>query len=464
MSQLPTLVTIKDFLKNDKRVKVAGIDVDGILRGKVMATEKFLTTVENGFGFCSVVFGWDMLDRPYQESSKISSNENGFGDIVAKADLSTFRRIPWEDNIPFFLLDYFKPSGEPLEVCPRGTLKRILEEYHKLGYEPMCGAEFEWFNFKETPHTLLRDEKPPTPLTTGMFGYSVLRPSLYQDYFYGIFDECKKFDIPIEAIHTETGPGVYEVALQYSPAMQMADRATLFKTSVKQLGLKHGIMPTFMAKPNENLPGCSGHLHFSLRDVTTKKNLFSTGRNATPDYPETAMTDVMKRFLAGILNGLGSIMPCLAPTVNSYKRLVENYWAPVVICWGYENRTTAVRVISPPTCGDSATRIEVRVPGADINPYLAIASLLACGLDGIRSESALPFPATVGDVMQDPTLKRLSKNLRDASTRMLARDGTARRVLGDAFVEHYAMTRLNEARLFEAAVTSWEVKRYFETV
>ncbi|CAO3574143.1 unnamed protein product [Mortierella alpina] len=482
------------LLKDDHRVKVAGIDLDGILRGKIMVKSKFLSVLESGFGFCSVIFGWDMHDKTYPEELSVSNVDNGYRDIIAVPDLSTFRRIPWENNIPFFLLSFYDPATkEPLPVCPRGLLKRVTDELASLGWEAMCGAEFEFFNFKESPETLAaKGHTQPEALTPGMFGYSLLRPSLNQEYFYDVFDECRQFGVNIESFHTETGPGVFEAALAYDTATQMADMANLFKLSVKQLGMKQGIMPTFMAKPYGDLPGCSGHLHFSLRDIASKTNLFASSLNPNEDNNnnnsssnskedwETSvegvqhMSQVMKWFVAGLLAGLPSFMAILAPNINSYKRLVENYWAPVTVSWGIESRISAIRVIGPPQCDPKGCRLEMRVGGADINPHLAIAACLAMGLHGIKKKMAMPVGPTTSAVEPDSTGKgqqnlkvkgdRLPKSLKDSAEAMMAPGSLAREVLGDAFVDHYGATRLNEYRIWETAVTTWETKRYFELV
>ncbi|KAI1314818.1 hypothetical protein EDD11_001695 [Mortierella claussenii] len=497
---------ITELLKDDHRVKVAGIDLDGILRGKVMVKSKFLSVVESGFGFCSVIFGWDMHDKTYPEELGVSNAANGYRDIIAVPDLSTFRRIPWEDNIPFFLLSFLDPATkESLSVCPRGVLKRVTDELASMGWEAMCGAEFEFFNFKESPDTLAaKGHTKPEALTPGMFGYSLLRPSLNQDYFYDIFDQCRDFGVNIESFHTETGPGVFEAALAYDNATHMADMANLFKLSVKQLGIKQGIMPTFMAKPYGDQPGCSGHLHFSLRDLASKANLFaahldSNGepKSSSTQHPEDGssnkngssdenrpewessvegvqhMSQIMKWFVAGLLTGLPSIMAILAPNINSYKRLVENYWAPVTVSWGIESRVSAIRVIGPPQCGPKSTRLEMRVGGADINPHLAIAACLAMGLHGIKNKLPMPVGPTTAETEAEMSQskgqvkvknERLPKSLKDSAEAMLAPDSLARKVLGDAFVDHYGATRLNEYRIWETAVTSWETKRYFELV
>lgn len=280
------------------------------------------------------------------------------------------------------------------------------------------------------------------------------------------------------------GPGVYEAALAYDTATKMADMANLFKLSVKQLGLKRGIMPTFMAKPYGDQPGCSGHLHFSIRDIETKTNLFaaSTSSNtAHGDHPRAEwedtvegvyhMSHLMKNFTAGLLTALPSIMCILAPNINSYKRLVENYWAPVTISWGIESRVSAIRVIGPPVCDPKATRLEMRVGGADINPHLAITACLAAGLYGIKKKLAIPVAPTTAELEAQITsgkvefkAERLPKSLKDSALKMIEKNSIAREILGDGFVEHYAATRLNEYRQWETAVTTWETQRYFELV
>ncbi|KAJ3071680.1 hypothetical protein HK102_006390 [Quaeritorhiza haematococci] len=304
-----------------------------------------------------------------------------------------------------------------------------------------------------------------------MFGYSLLRPTLNQTLFYSIYDQCKDYNIPLEGFHTESGPGVFEAAIEYSDALTLADRAHLFKTAVKQISLKHGAIASFMAKPWEGLPGCSGHIHVSLKDLVSGKNAFApedAGSEGKKDSLDN-ISVLMKQFIAGVIAGLPSIMCILAPTINSYKRLVENYWAPVNVTYGFENRTTALRIISPPSAPPSATRLEMRVSGADINPYLALAATLACGFYGIQNKLELPFGPLEGDAAGLPGAsngkrERLARDLKEAVAKMMDPESIARKVLGDEFVEHYAATRMHEVRIYERTVTSWEITRYIETV
>ncbi|KAL4898694.1 hypothetical protein BDV59DRAFT_8281 [Aspergillus ambiguus] len=484
MTSEVTLDNIASILQDDSRVKLAGIDVDGILRGKLVSKKKFLSIVADGFGFCSVIFGWDMHDRTYYRELAVSNKENGYRDIIAIPDLSSFRRIPWENDIPFFLVSFYDPDTmRPLCACPRGLLRDAVSKPEAAEYRAMAGAEYEFYQFRApgdhpTPErnasftaAFLREnpvEALPS-LTEGMFGYSLTRPTHNQDYYYGVFDACEQFRCEIEGWHTESGPGVFEAALQFGEVKEMADKAGLFKYVVKSIGTKHGITPTFMAKPREGLPGNSGHMHVSLVSMEDGQNAFlRTPLDPTPPYPDVAhLSDLGRHFLAGILSGLPDVMPLFAPTVNSYKRLVENFWAPVTVSWGLEHRAASIRVISPPTANPKATRLEVRVPGADANPHFALATIVALGWRGVEKKLAIPVPPlSKGQEMGDASDQgvRLAKSLKEATARFMRADSVAREVFGDAFVEHFGGTREHEVRLWEEAVTDWEVRRYIETV
>ncbi|ORY79356.1 glutamine synthetase/guanido kinase [Leucosporidium creatinivorum] len=459
------------LLANDSKVQVAGVDIDGILRGKIMTKDKFLSAVKGqGFGFCSVTFGWDMHDAAYSKELKISNLGNGYRDITARIDLNTYRRTFTTPSLPFFLLTFIEAdNGETLSACPRGTLQRVIKDLTDEGLEAYAGAEYEYFQFKETPDSVAAKKyRDLQPLTSGAHGYSLLRPELNSEYFHALYDNAASFGIPIEGHHTETGPGVYESALAYQPVLRMADNAELFKWVAKTTGYQFGVMPTFMAKPYADQPGCSGHVHISLRDKSgenvfaVKESEVENGREGAAAEDTKRISEIAEWFLAGVLKGLPDIMPCLVPTVNGYKRLVESYWAPVNVSYAYENRVASVRIISPPLADRAATRLEVRVPGADMNPYLTFSAVIACGLYGIKNKLPLTQPPlrTKGDNL--PKLQRLPKTLQEATARMGHEASLARKVLGDDFVDHYVGTREHEWELFAAAVTDWEVQRYLE--
>ncbi len=302
-----------------------------------------------------------------------------------------------------------------------------------------------------------------------MFGYSLTRPLHNKDYYYGIFSACEKFDTHIEGWHTESGPGVFEAALAFGEIRNMADRANLFKYVVRSTATEYGITPCFMAKPRQGLPGNSGHMHISLIDQKTGKNLFARDTiDENPPFADIAhLSDLGRHFLAGILDGLPDIMPLLAPTINSYKRLVENFWAPVTVSWGLEHRAASIRLIAPPIAKMSATRFEIRVPGADTNAHYVLAAVLACGWRGVEKNLPLTLPPLgrgeeVGG--EADTGIRLAKSLKEATERFAAKGSVAREVLGDEFVEHFEGTREHEMRLWDEAVTDWEVRRYIEIV
>jgi len=260
----------------------------------------------------------------------------------------------------------------------------------------------------------------------------------------------------------------HEQALEFGEITAMADKASLFKLVVKSLGSKHGITPCFMAKPREGLPGNSGHMHVSIVDKEGK-NLFYRGEeDPNPAYPDIRhLSDLGRHFLAGLLDGLPDIMPILAPNVNSYKRLVENFWAPVTVSWGLEHRAASIRLIAPPTASPKATRFEVRVPGADTNPHFVLAAILALGWRGIEKKMEIPIPPLgKGEDVGGASDKgvRLAKSLKEATQVFTRKESVAREVFGDEFVDHFGGTREHEIRLWDEAVTDWEVKRYIETV
>ncbi|MBL8287474.1 MAG: glutamine synthetase [Rubrivivax sp.] len=449
----PALAAIR--ASDTVKVKVAVSDIDGILRGKYLHRDKFFGAAEGGFGFCDVVFGWDSGDQCY-DNTQITGWQHGFPDALARIDLDTARRVPWDGGVPFFLGEFVNADGTPYPVCPRQVLKRVLKRAEKLGFAPMCGVEFEWFNFAETPQSWAgKRGVGPEPITPGMFGYSLLRMADQRGFFNALMDDMAAFGVPIEGLHTETGPGVYEVAIAFSGALEAADRAILFKTGAKEIGKAHGVMPSFMAKWSQQYPGCSGHIHQSLKEHPDgKANLFHDAKN------KRAMSRLFESYLAGQVACLMEFAPMFWPTVNSYKRLVDGFWAPVKPTWGLDNRTASFRVIAG---SPKSTRLETRCPGADINPYLAMAAVLAAGLHGVEKGLKLTAPPITGTNQGAEGIARAPRSLIE-TTRNFKASAIARDWLGDTFVEHFAATREWEHRQWQDAVTDWELKRYFEII
>ena len=435
-----------------RRVKLGAFDMDATLRGKYISVEKFWSAAESGLSFCDVIFGWDIGDVLY-DNVKFTGWHTGYPDVHCRIDLTSYRLVPWEPGTAFFLLDFCDAGGQPLGIAPRQVFQRVLDRAAERGYTAHFAAEYEFFIFRETAQSL-RDKHFASliPLTPGMFGYSVLRASANAELVLEIMEGLAAFDVPLEGFHTETGPGVYEAAIAVEAGLAAADRAALFKIAVKELAGRHNLTPTFMAKWNAGLPGSSGHLHQSLSHTGDHENLFwSDAADAG------GMSDLMRQYIAGQITNMPELAAIFCPNINSYKRTLPGAWAPVNASWGVDNRTTAVRAIPAGTRG---TRVELRITGADINPYLAMAASLAAGLDGIERKLELP-PPTVNAYAGDA--QPLPRTLADA-TRLFRESRVAREWLGVDFVEHYATTREWEARQYEKAVTDWELARYFESV
>ncbi|MCA9606447.1 MAG: glutamine synthetase [Myxococcales bacterium] len=434
-----------------RKVKVGGFDVDGILRGKLVSLEKFWSAVDKGFGFCDVIFGWDVGDQLY-DNVKVTGWHSGYPDALAKIDLSTFRVLRYEPDTACFLVDFHDAaSKKPHAACPRSLLKRIIARANTSGYRPMVGAEFEFWVFKESPESLAEKRYAGlTPLTPGMFGYSWVREGQQAELVHDVLDTMEGFGIPIEGIHTETGPGVWEVAIQYGDAIESADRAALFKTTMKQLAARRGLAVTFMAKWNAALPGSSGHLHQSLFDSSGEVNLFRD------DKAPLGLSELALRYIGGQVSLAAELTALYSPFVNTYKRYVPGVWAPLTPSWGVENRTCAIRAIP----GGGGTRVEYRQTAADINPYIAMAASIGAGLFGI--ENAIePPPETKGDATASG--RPLPLTLEHA-VNALSESVAAREILGEDFVDHYLLSREWEVRQYRAAVTDWELARYFEAV
>jgi glutamine synthetase len=426
------------------------------LRGKYVSPDKFWSVLEGGLGFCDVVFGWDMGDVLY-DNAKVTGWSTGYPDTHAHVDASTFRVLPWEPGTAALLLDFAMADGSPHPACPRSLLKSVIARAKSLGYMAKFAVEFEFYVFKETPASLeAKGFRGLEPLSPGMFGYSWVREGQNSELCHAIIDEMGAFDIPVEALHTETGPGVYEVALRYDEALRMADKAALFKTSMKQLCARRGLSVTFMAKWNASLPGSSGHLHQSLWS--------HAGDADVPLFHDAEAPHCLSKLARSYLGGQVALMPELtalySPTINSYKRYVPGVWAPLTASWGAENRTCAIRAIQG---GAHATRLEYRQTAADINPYVAIATCLAAGLWGVE-QGAVPPNEAAGDASgSDSGFAPLPRTLKEAN-QLLQASSHARTLLGDPFVDHYVRTRDWEVRQYERAVTDWETRRYFEGV
>lgn len=434
------------------RAKIGGFDIDGVLRGKYVSLDKLRSALKGGFGFCDVIFGWDIGDVLY-DNAKVTGWHTGYPDVHAVLDPSTLRYSPWEPATACLLADFRDETGGPHPACPRSLLRSVAQRAEAMGYRPQMSLEYEFFMFRETPASLeAKGFVDPTPLSPGMFGYSWVREGQHRELMADIFQQSQAFDIDIEGLHTETGPGVYEVAIRYDDVLRAADKAALFKVAMKQIAHEHGLSVTFMAKWKADLPGCGGHIHQSL---------WREGKNAFADPSEPdGMSETFRHYVGGLVALLPDLCALFAPNVNSYKRYVPGIWAPVTATWGVENRTAGLRVIGG---GTPSARVECRQPGADVNPYLGMAASLGAGLYGIQNRIDPPSPVRGDAAGEASSPVAMPRTLGRAVDALMASEA-AREILGEGFVDHYARTRDWEVRQFERSVTDWELKRYFEAV
>jgi len=432
-------------------IKVGLFDIDGVMRGKYMSKEKFFSSLDQGFAFCDVVLGWDSNDQLYDNTS-YTGWHTGYPDAQVEIIPSSCREIPFEDNMLLFIVQF---SKEAANICPKNLLNNVISQAKDMGLIANAAFEYEFFMFDETPKSV-RDKgyKNLTPLTPGNFGYSILRNSTHADIYQQILQLGEAMDFPIEGLHAETGPGVLEAAINHDIAENAADKAALFKTFIKVWAQKNNFMATFMAKWSNKLPGQSGHIHISLKNLNGVSVFYDSSKAFN-------MSELQKNFLAGQQKYMPEFLAMIAPNVNSYSRMVPGLWAPLDATWGVENRTTALRLIPG---SDKSQRIEYRLGAADANPYIALAAALGSGLLGIK-EKLEPLEQVKGNAYEQVHHESLilPKSLFEAAN-SLKNSQAANTLFGKAFVEHFAQTRLWEEREYRKHVSDWELERYFEII
>jgi glutamine synthetase len=452
--QVKTIADAKAIVeqRNLAHVKVGVFDVDGIMRGKYISRAKFLSALESGYGFCDVVLGWDCQDQLY-DNVQFTGWHTGYPDAPARILPDSCRPLPFEGDTLLFLSEFAPPAEQ---VCPRGILRKVLERARSMGFEAYAGFEYEVFFFNETPQSIReKNYRNLQPMAPGWFGYSVIRNSVAADFYRQMLAMCETMDFGIEGLHEETGPGVIEAAIGFDGALAAADKAALFKTFVKVLAQRNSMMATFMAKWSRDWPGQSGHIHLSLRSRDDGKPVFHD-----PSQPHS-MSTTMRHFVGGQQRLMPELLAMVAPTVNSYTRLIPGFWAPTDSTVGVENRTCALRIIPGSA---KSQRVEYRVAAADANPYVILAAALASGLAGIEQRIE-PEPLVEGNAYDHkfPEHLALPRTLWDAAQR-LKQCKMAREYFGDAFVDHFAATREWEEREFRKHITDWELARYFEII
>ena len=429
----------------------------GRLMGKRMVGRYFLDHVAgDGVHACIYLFTVDMDMEPLPGFT-LTSWERGYGDMKMVPDLGTLRLIPWLPKTALVFCDVHDEDGAPVEEAPRWILKRQIARAAALGHVVKTAAEFELYCFRESFEAArAKRYHGLTPVSGYLEDYHILQTSKEEPLIRAIRNGMEAADVPIEGSKGEWGKGQEEINLVYAEALEMADRAALYKHGAKEIAYLQNCSLTFMAKYDAGAAGSSFHLHSSLWDRAGKKALF--GGHARGNGGKGTGAPLFGQWLAGQMALARELAYFYAPTVNSYKRYQSSSFAPTRIVAGWDNRTCGFRI-----CGEGpALRVENRIPGADANPYLAFAATIAAGLHGIGAKLKPP-KLYEGNAYADATLPQVPKTLREAVTE-LERSKVARAAFGDRVVEHYLHTARLEQQAFDRAVTDWEMIRNFERI
>jgi glutamine synthetase len=424
-------------------VIAAFTDMQGRLMGKRLHAEFFLEELDAGHEVegCNYLLALEMEMDP-TPGYALASWESGYGDFGLQPDLASLRRVPWHEATALVLCDVVWHDGSPVAPSPRQVLKAQVERARALGYEAMFGSELEFFLFRESyEEARAKHYRDLTPSVPYILDYHILASGYDEPFLREVRNAMQAAGMRVESSKGEAWPGQHEINFRYADALKAADDHVIYKTGLKELAHQHGISATFMAKPDHTWVGSSCHIHSSL---------WRDGEAAF-----AGESDVFKRYLAGQIACAGELAIFFAPAINSYKRYAAGSWAPTTLAWGYDNRTCGFRIVGH----GSSLRAETRIPGADANPYLAFAALLASGLHGIEQELELG-PAFEGNAYESD-VERFPHTLRDAVER-LERGTVARAALGDEVVDHYLNYARTEQRLFDEVVTCYERERMFE--
>jgi glutamine synthetase len=415
-------------------------DVNGSIRGKAFRPAAFESALHHGTVMTDLLLGLDPVDAPITDYERFGIR-TGAADLLVHPDAETLHDLWWRPGWRICLGTPSWPDGSQCEFAARGVLQRVLGDMAELGYEVMAALEYE---------IRLRDADGQW-MSSGI-SYSLAELGRFDEFVARLVPALEGLGIELAAVHTEAGPGLLELNLRPGRGLRAADDATLVKFAVKELAARMGLRASFLAKTVPGEEGSSGHIHLSC---------WSDERNAfAPPDPDAPLPSVVGAAIAGILGHLPAASLLLNPTVNSYKRLVPGWFAPVNSSWGLENRSTAVRAIRsqrPELC-----RLECRRPGADANPYLALAALVAAAADGIRRD-AQPPPPVEGDAYERTDLPELPGSL-EAALRAFQEDAVLRRALGEGFSEYYVTSRAWELKAWRETVTDWERQRYERAV
>ncbi|MFI1960978.1 glutamine synthetase family protein [Streptomyces althioticus] len=430
-------------------VVLAFPDMQGRLQGKRFAARFFLDEVlHHGTEGCNYLLAVD-ADMNTVDGYDMSSWETGYGDFAMYPDLDTLRRVPWNEGTAMVTADLAWADGSPVAAAPRQILRRQLDRLAALGYTAQAGTELEFIVFKDTYEQAWdAGYRGLTPANQYNVDYSVLGTGRIEPLLRRIRNEMAGAGLTVESAKGECNPGQHEIAFRYDEALVTCDQHAIYKTGAKEIAAQEGVSLTFMAKYNER-EGNSCHIHLSLADLG--------GDSAMPDSPEDpdSMSEVMRHFLAGQLAALREFSLLYAPHINSYKRFQPDSFAPTAVAWGHDNRTCALRVVGH----GRSLRFENRLPGGDVNPYLAVAGMVAAGLHGVEQRLELPEPCTGNAYTAG--FDHVPTTLREAAE-LWEHSEIAKAAFGEEVVAHYRNMARVEIDAFDAVVTDWELRRSFE--
>ena len=425
-------------------------DVFGRLVGKRFTGRFFIDHVAgHGTHGCNYLLTVNLEMDPL-DGFKLANWDKGFGDFEFRPDASTIRALPWQPGAALVLCDYRHHDGELVAEAPRSVLRRQIEAVARKKFTCYVASELEFFLFNQSFHdAFTADYRNLTPSSDYRIDYHTMQPTRDEAIFRAVRNWMTEARVPVESSKGEWGRGQHEVNFIYDQPLPMADMHVVFKQGMKEIAAQHGKSVTFMPKPWAAEVGSSCHIHLSL---------WRDGKNAFWDAKRGEGTQLFRQFLGGLMKYSPELCYFFAPTINSYKRYQSASWAPTKMAWSHDNRTVGFRVVGQ----GNSFRIENRMPGADANPYLAFAAMMAAGLAGIEEQLDCGKEYR-GNAYVDPKLKSLPKSLREAAE-LLDASKVARKSLGDAVVEFYVHTARLEAQAFNDAVTDWERARYFERI
>jgi len=430
-------------------VVLAFTDMQGRLAGKRLSAEFFFDeVVEGGSEGCNYLLAVD-VDMNTVDGYAMSSWERGYGDFVMVPDLSTLRRVPWQDGTVLVLADLAWLDGTPVAASPRQILAAQTARLASRGWTALAGTELEFVVFADSyEQAAAKGYRDLVPANQYNVDYSILGTARIEPLLRRIRLGMAGAGMYVESAKGECNLGQHEIAFRYAEAVTTCDNHSIYKTGAKEIAAVDGTSITFMAKPNDR-EGNSCHIHLSLRSAVDGSPVLASGSGSY------GLSRLGEHFLAGLLDAMRELTLCYAPNINSYKRYVPGSFAPTAVRWGPDNRTCALRLVGH----GFSLRVENRVPGGDVNPYLAVAAMIAAGLHGIDHELPLEPPVT-GNAYLD-TASRVPTTLRDALD-LWEKSGLARQAFGAEVVEHYANYARVELAAYDAAVTDWELRRGFE--